>query len=297
MLYKKSKYLSLSLILSVGSYSYPYAAELTNSRKETFGGFSKGFLNRQSPIKKEKSPSTSQSLGSLNSTAQLEKVDKKPEKKAAVHNSYSANYSVTPVPPFKEGSDRGGYFESLLSSYHSDLPIPYNGYYSVKSLSPLLITPGLKVLDVGAGNGKFTEFLQKKAGKGNVYALEPDVNDCKELSKRLESTFIKNCTLQEALKKSPEEYLQKFDFVTVLKYCIPGWEKKDFLAELSKTIVDSGVVYITVVESIYLKPDMEYPYVIGILNTVFKSVGVYYHTDRFGCIEYALVTCKHPTKR
>lgn len=141
---------------------------------------------------------------------------------------------------------------------------------------------GSRVLDVGSGRGVIAERI-KNEFECEVYALEPSFErktDYDECVKRLGSDRVEKLTLQEALAKHPEKYLQAFDVVVVFKYNVPYLYKEEFINGLAKAVKANGVVYVTSVEPERFKYDSYHGQAVNLTEMLQKYFGSVIFSER-----------------
>jgi len=67
---------------------------------------------------------------------------------------------------------------------------------AARTIEALGLRPGLRVADVGAGNGEWAERIGREVGEtGHVYATEVDRDDLQKVETRLKDAGLKNVTI------------------------------------------------------------------------------------------------------
>ena len=166
---------------------------------------------------------------------------------------------------------------------------------TAEKFTPPFIRSGLKVLDIGAGDGRITAKLIEMVGKDNVWALEPNPKSYAQLVALLGANKrYKQKTLQEALKSDPQTFKEAFDVVTVFKYNVPYSERDNFIKALSESVKQEGTVFITSVEEekFFKVPGLERVYLIPYLERYFHIKNRYIKKDEFGFPSYGLLELK-----
>ena len=152
---------------------------------------------------------------------------------------------------------------------------------------------GAKVLDVGAGDGYMTQRLRDELGC-DAFALEPSVGGYQECVKRLGKDHAFNLTLQKAVESDPENFVGKFDALTVFRYNIAVQSKEKFAEVLAQCLTPNGRLFITSVEEERIKfnSSAEGPYIIDSLGKYFGQV-VVKDVSIKNCT-YGVVECGEP---
>ena len=72
---------------------------------------------------------------------------------------------------------------------------PSLDWEAARTIEALGLRPGLRVADVGAGNGEWAERIGREVGEtGHVYATEVDRDDLQKIETRLKDAGLKNVT-------------------------------------------------------------------------------------------------------
>ena len=110
----------------------------------------------------------------------------------------------------------------------------------------LALQPGLHVIDVGCGSGRFTIPMAQQVGKeGSVLGIDIDAGKLQRAEHHLQATSLKNVRLERAGAGEGKLPYEQFDRALLFAVLGEMSDRKAALAEIFQTLKSGGILCIT----------------------------------------------------